>query len=90
MEALFLKASGGIEKIKPKNGKDFSLIELQKYVGGSIEMLRTNDNRWLIVNEEGRLHGLPRNKAATKLYQFNYINGDIVGNAVVCPVSMVK
>lgn len=90
MDALYMKANGGIEKISPRNGKDFKLIELQKYVGGPIETLRTNDNRIIIANEEGRLRGLLRNKNATKLYQFNYLNGDIVGNVVVCPVSMIK
>ena len=35
--ATLIKADGTIEEIKPKNGTDFQLEELQKYVDGNIE-----------------------------------------------------
>jgi hypothetical protein len=58
-----------------------SLKELQKAVGGYIEMVHTWDNRWLIVNEEGKLMGLPVNEEATRLYEYgdhDVIVGDVV------------
>lgn len=86
MTALFIKSNGETISITPENGTFFSLKELQKYVGGYIEMLLTKDNRTMIVNEEGRLNNLNVNNEATKLIDGNVI----VGNVVVCDWSMLK
>lgn len=37
------------------------LERLQALVGGYIEMVALPDGTELVINEEGRLHGLPRN-----------------------------
>lgn len=86
MTALLIKSGGEKLCITPENGVFFSLIELQKYVGGYIEMLLTNDDRTMIVNEEGRLKKLDINDEATKLIEEKVIVGDVV----VCDWSMIQ
>ena len=44
-----------------------SLATLQKLVGGYIEFFEFDDGTALIVNEEGKMHGLPCNEQATAL-----------------------
>jgi hypothetical protein len=53
-----------------------SLEEQQKYVGGYIEYVYMGDSV-LIVNEEGRILGLPINKFITSLYG-SPIFGDVI------------
>lgn len=54
---------------------DNQLADLQKLVGGYIEVVRINNNHCVICNEEGRLEGLPNNTT---------INGiDFVGNICI-------
>jgi hypothetical protein len=56
------KTDGQAILVKPKNGKEFSLEELQLAVGGYIEGVRPLDKRSnLYVNEEGLLKNLPPN-----------------------------
>lgn len=62
-----------------------TLETLQSLIGGYIETvpvrIPVSDKPTMIVNEEGKLKGLPRNKAATKiarLYDGDYIAGDAV------------
>ena len=52
-------------------------------VGGYIKIVNTKDNRWLILDEEGKNKHKPRNAEGTRLYQ----HGDhdaIVGDVVLC------
>ena len=57
--------------------EDQSLETLQHVVGGYIEILRTNDDRFMACNEEGLLLGLPVNKVASELAG-RMIVGDVV------------
>jgi hypothetical protein len=77
-----IHSNGKREVVVPANGKHWTLRELQAKVGGYIEIVRTHDGRWLVVNELGKLNQLPPNPAATELYIFNEVDG-IVGNVVV-------
>lgn len=54
--------------------------------GGFIEAIRLDDDQWLIINEEGKLHGLPLNPFATFAYKTLRHAGDdyIVGPALIC------
>jgi hypothetical protein len=76
--ATLLKANGTEESVFPETGAKFSLEELQNFVGGYIEYVRTSGNV-LVVNEEGLLRGLPPNPAASLL-----CGRFIVGDAVHC------
>lgn len=71
--------------VKPKNGTDFSLEELQEVVGGYIEIIYVKGNDIMVLNEEGKLIGLPINDKVSELA------GElIVGNVLVCDTKMVK
>ena len=90
MKAKIYKADGSIIDVKPNNGTDFSLEELQEIVGGYIEIVGLMDNEIMVINEEGKLIDLPFNENATQLYQevdgfYDYIAGDVL----VCDSSMV-
>jgi hypothetical protein len=55
---------GRVERIIPQDGKKFKLEELQKAVGGSIELVPGTGRRGkpsAYCNEEGRLDNLPFN-----------------------------
>jgi hypothetical protein len=90
MKAKIYKADGTIIDIVPENGTDFQLEELQRIVGGYIEIIGLFDNEIMVVNEEGKLADLPINENATELYNeaddfYDYIVGDVL----VCDSSMV-
>jgi len=76
---LLLKADGTKNHVVPKNGKTFSLKEMQGFVGGYIEMLQLQDGRIMWCNEEGKLKGLPVNSLATSACKyFDTIVGDVL------------
>ena len=56
--AVIIKISGEKENIEPLNGKLFSLSELQKAVGGYIQIVPINSGEYtgklMIVDEEGK------------------------------------
>ena len=85
--ATLLKPNGESVEVKPRYGKKFKLEELQKFVGGYIELVTLADRRQMFVNEDGKYKAdLERNAAATKLFHEagGMPNDQIVGNAIVC------
>lgn len=87
--AYHIKADGTITEVQPQNGTDFKLKELQQFVGGRIELVRTTDDRLMVINEEGKLLGLPLNKKATWLY-IHRQHDSIMGDVLVCESHEVK
>ena len=84
MEAKgLLITSGGDQRDIIFNGELASLIELQEYVGGYIEIIRLTGDKILIVNEEGKIQGLPINKNASYIVGEHLIKEDIVGDAIL-------
>ena len=79
------------EDYTPKNGRTFELEEMQEIVGGYIEIIRLNDGRIIVVNEEGLPQGLPVNIEATNILRRDHSTAQyIVGNAIVCDADMVE
>lgn len=79
------------EDYTPKNRATFELEEMQEIVGGYIEIIRLNDGRIIVVNEEGLLQGLPVNIEATNILRRDHSTTQyIVGNAIVCDSDMVE
>jgi hypothetical protein len=91
MRGKLYKTNGEIEEVEPENGEDFKLAELQKMVEGNIEIVPLDKSEIIVVNEEGKLEGLPANGAATRRWREAHGPTDvIVGNALVCDGSMVR
>ncbi len=89
MEAKVLKTNGDEVVVTPVNGKDFSLKELQGFVGGYIEIIHVG-NQIMVLNEEGKLQGLAYNDKATKIMVDNHYHDYAVGDVLVCNPSMIK
>lgn len=92
--AKIYHTNGKVTMVEPKNGTDFSLEELQAIVGGYIEILHTNDdNKIIVVNEEGKVNDLEVNRNATvgalavgAISIYDYIAGD----ALFCDDNQVR
>ena len=84
--ALLVKTNGEQINVIPKNNKSFSLEELQFFVGGFIELFRT-ENKIFVLNEEGLNLELPKNEVATSLL-YKEVNLKtiqfLVGDIVIC------
>jgi hypothetical protein len=77
--AEWIKVNGDITTVEPKNGTDFKLDELQKYVDGRIEIVPTKDGRIIVLDEEGKLKDKDANIKATDLFgRHDYIVGDVL------------
>jgi hypothetical protein len=83
--AQILRANGTRGTIEPHNGTDFTLDEVRAIVGGRVELISLYDGRIMLINEEGKLHDLPLNVEATRLFLVERGGDDvIVGDALVC------
>lgn len=74
------------QPIAPANGDCFTLEELQQLVGGYIEIACKDGETLMIVNEEGKIDGLPINAVATRVFREWHpgSNDYILGPAVFC------
>ena len=78
------------EDVEPRNGRDFSLSELQGYVGGYVEIVDLRDGRLMVVNENGISEGLPFNPLATAIFQEQTGSDDIIlGSVVICDAEQI-
>jgi len=89
--ATYYKTNGEVKEVSPKNGRYFTLEEMEKMVGGSIEIEPLPSGKSIVVNEEGKLIGLDKNEKASEewlkeypydKYPFNN-DGTIVGDALI-------
>lgn len=79
------------EDYTPKNGTTFELEEMQEIVGGYIEIIRLNDGRIIVVNEDGLNLNLPVNIEATNILRRDHSTTQyIVGNSIVCDSDMIE
>ena len=79
------------EDYTPKNGKTFTLTEMQEIIGGYVEPIRLNDGRMIIVDEDGKSKGKAVNIPATNILRRDHFTTDyIVGTAIVCDADMVE
>lgn len=82
MASEMIYTTGERVPVVPENGKYWTLRELQAKVKGYIQYAHTHDDRWMVMNEEGRRLKLPFNPVATELYIFGEVS-KIVGNVLV-------
>ena len=70
-----------------------TLKEAQDFVGGNVECIGWPNGDLLIVNEEGKLKGLPLNPEATLLWKMTFDNDNYVTgrkDIVVGPALYIK
>jgi hypothetical protein len=80
--AVLYEPSGRDRQCRPRDGKKFTLDELQALIGGYVEMVRIPGDvgrRIFFVDEEGRLKRLKPNVRASHL-----AGRLLVGNALLC------
>lgn len=75
MEATLYRTDGTTEQVK-SDGREFSLEELQGFVGGYIELV-PRSRPYAYCNEEGLIDGLPSNEQASVRFGIH-----LVGNVV--------
>lgn len=91
--ATILYADNSCTDVRPKNGRDFKLGELNKIVGGYIDIVNLRNGKILVVNEEGKLDNLPYNAQATNIARnagVIFTNDYIVGDVLYCDDNQVK
>ena len=70
-----------------------TLKEAQEFVGGYVEGISFPNGDYLIINEEGKLIGLPLNPEATALWRATFDNDNYVTGRkdfVVGPAILIK
>lgn len=81
MKALLISVDGEVsDVVVPRPGE---LKWLQEQVGGYIEFVDLGTAGSLVVNEEGKIHGLPRNRLATWLASPRLWGGDYIAGPAV-------
>lgn len=96
--AKLITSNGEILMIRPKKGDSFTLEELQRYVDGNIQICTPpgKSGAILVVNEEGKVEGLPVNELASAMWQELAEPGsersfdDVVGDVVLCHTSQIE
>jgi hypothetical protein len=70
MTSLLMEPTGQTKRVCPANGEQWTRGELQALVGGNLEVLRTIDNRLMVINDQGKVMTPPLdlNIPATRLY----------------------
>lgn len=81
---VWIKADGSIKDVAPQNGTDYSLEELQSYVGGYIEAIPIG-SRYVVCNEEGLLLKLNYNRKASVITGI-----PLVGDVLICRMDEIK
>lgn len=96
MGDIIAKADGTMQCVEPANKSDYTRDELQRIVGGNIEIIDLG-KRYLVVNlvvdEDGtcRVSSLRYNKIATNWMHLGIGGYDIiVGDALLCEKEHIK
>lgn len=96
-EAMIIKTDGSDKTAIPaKRADDFKLPQLQKIVGGLIDVIRLQGEMegWImVINDEGKINGNKMNLIATVIARGteSIFNNDwIAGDVLVCRDEMVK
>lgn len=88
--ATLIKPDGTVSEVLPANGATFTLKEMQRCVGGYIEIIRVGSALY-VLNEEGKLLGLPPNVPATHRAHDFLREGDyLCGAVLICEQGEVE
>lgn len=92
MNGLLITPEASVTPLVPANGRDFTLEELQKSVGGCIQILDLTEKSIMVVNEDGKGKLYPNMMATVIAKASNAILpwDHIAGTVVMCASDMVK
>ena len=80
-----IRTDGTRQEICPANGTDFTLKEMQAIVGGNIELVELDEKTTMVVNEEGKLLGMPYNAGADREFHSRFPSSkDFIVGSVRC------
>ncbi len=86
-----IKVDGTEIPLKPKNGRTFTMEELQAAIGGGFfEIVRVfpgGERYYLVVDEDGVSKRLPVNRKASKYYPYS---NSIFGDALFCHTGQIR
>lgn len=89
--AEIIKTDGTRQSYEPANGTDFTLEEMQKAVGGMVEIIELDDKQSMILNEDGKLLGFPYNEVADNIFHDHFVTLDyIVGDVLICNNKQIR
>ena len=86
---VLFSADNSIKALEFKSSH-VTLEEMQKYVGGYIELIYLNDGMVLVVNEEGLILNLPYNERATNTALAEGKEHHIVGDVLLIGTNFIK
>ena len=76
-----------IPETKTITDKEPTLKEMQKFVGGYIQVVQAENGDDIVFNEEGRIFGLPINYEASEHWlgkgQYDDLYNNILGNVLI-------
>jgi hypothetical protein len=92
---IWLRVNEEPEDVFPRNGKAFTLQELQKFVasGHPDPMIQILDCKkfFIVIHEEGKVIGLPINDLATSFFQTCFGPVDVVvGDALIARKDTIR
>lgn len=85
-EAIIIKTDGTVERVTLSGDGSEEFAMIQKAVEGWVQRVPLEDYTLLMwLNEEGKIHGLPHNPLAQRLWDKDWGAGieRIVGNVVI-------
>lgn len=91
-----IRTDGSTQVVAPANGKDYKLEELQKIVGGFIEIVELTGGKIMVINEEGKFYCQENPKAThelriARLAEYGFSTGDwIAGDVLICKSNEVR
>jgi hypothetical protein len=81
MMGMIYMTDGRTKQVRPSNGEFWTFDEKQAIVKGYPEVVRTVDDRWMVINDAGKVTGLELNIPATRLYihgRTDVVMGDVL------------
>ncbi|MFA5168847.1 MAG: DUF3846 domain-containing protein [Candidatus Omnitrophota bacterium] len=72
MQGVLITTDTKVKIVEPKDGKRFTLEELQGFVGGRVDIQTLPDFSVIYVNDDGKNIGLPKNAIATEIWKAAY------------------
>jgi hypothetical protein len=78
--ARILSVDGEVIEVQPADGREFTVAEMEKLVGGEFDLIRTDMGASMAIDENARAKGLDLNRRASMM----------TGQFVIGPAVLLK